>query len=267
MSTPNNIDLKLLGNLVVDEIYCTKHWPKPATSNTFSDHKKSVGGIGNMVCALKNKSLNLWIEGVVGNDFPDDFAVSRAHISINPSSKALIICDLENSERTSFVNWGCGTEPFNPSNKQSKWTHISYLDVADPQNFEQIRKHTKILSADVCLSNSAHPEKILNKLKYLDYLFISESELHYLCEHDQPIKTHQAKCVIYHQKTLTTIINDQNHSIVINPRPIISHVNVLGAGDAYCANFILYQLTNEPNDILAAQFAHEQTSLFLDRQP
>lgn len=276
MSIPNKYDLILLGNIVIDEIYCITQWPIEGTSNIFQSHKTSVGGIGNIIEAIKDSHLKIMVECVIGND--DNGKIikkylkrknikSNLHISDKETSKGLILSNLELKERTSFVNWGCGTEIFIPY-KKSKWSHVSYLDIIPSLDLKTIKTNSDIISADLCLSNPNIKtiDLLYNQLKYLDYLFISESEFKPFLNKktiSYIINEFKLKNLIYHTRNKTIIINKDKSKETLE-QPTFSNINVLGAGDAYCANFIKFKLNNKSkNDLDAATYAHQQATKFV----
>jgi sugar/nucleoside kinase (ribokinase family) len=281
MSIQDEYDLTILGNAIVDDIYCTSTWAKEGTSNTFESYKTAIGGIGNIVKALDGSNLKILAETVIGNDsdgnkiikyFESKKIDTNAKKSLLPTSRALILSNLKSKERTSFVSWGCGQDAITPSCKKTKWTHISYLDTLAPFDIKEIRKNSTIISADLCLSNPPTDviETTLQQLSYLDYLFISETEAEWLIGKKISISSgfdfiekYRLKTLIYHTKLKTIIINSESYIEVPGLHLTIENINVLGAGDAYCAGFIYYQLKNNENAINAALWAHESATKFI----
>lgn len=276
MSTQNKYDLKILGNIIVDDIYCIPGFNKEGTSNIFNSHKISVGGIGNIITALDNKDLKIIVECNIGND-PDGLLVkkflqtknviTKLHLSKKQTSRALILSNLKLKERTSFVDWGCGFDQI-VSSEKVKWTHISYLDIISSLNMKNIKNNSEIISADLCLSNPSKKtiKSILNKLKYIDYLFVSESEIYSLIDDPKNlIKKYHLKCLIFHTRNETIIIKENYYNKIINTQKIIENTNVLGAGDVYCSGFILSKL-NKKTDVKSIIYAHRQaTKLVLSK--
>lgn len=192
------------------------------------------------------------------------------HLSNKQTSHALILSNLESNERTSFVNWGCGYDNIKPSNLQTRWKHISYIDILSMTDLDQCRKNSTIMSADVCLSNPNNINSTISKLHYFDYLFISESEFFPLIGDINNIKEIMSlvnmtklKCIVLHTRLNTHLIYKDNYKIINNNNKIITNTNVLGAGDVYCINFINYQLNNNINDEYAAIHAHKHTTNYI----
>lgn len=278
MSTLNKYDLTLLGNIIIDEIYCVPYWAEEGTSNIILEHDTSIGGIGNIIKELSKTNLHLFVETIIGNDegaklvrkfLYDNNITTSFHLSDKPTSRALIISS--NNERTSFVKWGCSNDFIASSNVKSNWSHISYLDVCTKIDLESIRLNSNIISADLCLSKPSTEiiRNVLQQLSYLDYLFVSESEISSLIpDHNlqEFVKQHKLKCLVFHTKTKTILVKEESYQEVNSPHKIFNDVNVLGAGDVYCANFIYYLLKNVPDEMKAALWAHQQATTFISRK-
>lgn len=279
MSTHES-DLCLIGNLVVDDIYEIKDWPREGTSNRFGAHRQSVGGIGNMVEALDGSNVSISACAVVGND--QNAVVVRKYLkdrgtgmllktSMLPTSHAIILSSISSKERTSFVSWGCGKLPVD-SFRCSKWAHIAYLDMVYETNIGNIE--SEILSADLCLSNPNYEtmSAVLDRIGLLDFLFVSLSEVKAYAKDEEPLETtlerircdYGPKCIVCHERTRTLIVDEV--TTIVNGTHEIFEADVLGAGDAYCANFILYQLRHGNTPTGAAAFAHEEASRFLKKR-
>lgn len=279
MSTHES-DLSLIGNVVVDDVYEIAGWPSEGTSNRFGSHRQSIGGIGNMVEALRGSVISVSVGAAVGDDqngsiarryLEDCGAKAFLKVSRLPTSHALILSSISNKERTSFVSWGCGRLPID-SFPSSKWTHIAYLDMVCESDLDGIESET--ISADLCLSNPSQEtiSAVLARMGSLDFLFMSPSEAK---AYAKPGETLEAtltrlrrdqgiKRIICHERTRTLIV-DEEVGIVAGTHEIFE-TDVLGAGDAYCANFILYQLCRGNNPAGAAAFAHEEASRFLKKR-
>lgn len=280
MLIPNKYDLILLGNIIIDEVYSITKWAEQGTSNIFQSHRTSVGGIGNMIEAMPDDSLHILVEAVIGKQhrhtiekyFQAHSVDTLLHHSKMPTSTALILSNLELGERTSFVNWGCGTELFTHSNQKSRWTHISYLDTSSPFDIAQIRQNSDVISADLCLSDPS-PDRskyILDQLQHLDYLFASDAEMRPLLRGNYNtetisllVKQYRLKNLIHHTKHKTIVIKDEHYNEVSNIHPLIKNVNVLGAGDAYCAAFIHHQLRYDADILKSVAWAHQQANKFI----
>lgn len=260
MSIQNEFDLALVGNITVDDVYAIHGWPDAGTSNVYSSNRKSVGGLGNIIEALAGR-LRIHVEAKVGDDedgrYIAEYLTSRGvqfvlHLSEKPTTKAVIFSDVKNSERTSFVEWGCGRDGFKPKAVEAKWGHLSYADVLAEIDMSSLRGSCKTLSADVCLSIPT-----LTPLKYIDLLFVSKSENVPLLE---------TQTVILHSRRCSQIREFGKEEVVVTGlHKIIEEIDVLGAGDAYCAGFI-HSMLKESSLAGAALLAHDEATNFIVRR-
>lgn len=278
MSIPNEYDLLLLGNLIIDEVYSISDWDgEEGTSNLFKSHRTSIGGIGNLIRALSGSQLEILVEASIGHSHREmvENALSKVNKILHhakKSSEALILANIQSSERTSFVNWSAPQIHLSEDIK-AKWAHISYLDTSLPFDFEDLRKRVEIISADLCLSNPTRNQRdfILSELHNLDVLFVSKSELRPLLMNSdftignfiRFINHHRLKNLVYHSKYQTILVRGNGCHFIHND-DIIDNVNVLGAGDVFSANFIWHQLINpELSMNKSIEFAHGQTLNYL----
>jgi hypothetical protein len=298
------VDLHLIGNTVIDDVYRIHRCEKDhllGTSNTYSNHYKSLGGIFNLLTVLKESKLKTYVsthwkaqapnpklfnnpfEGFSGVDFypVDDF------------SHALILSEGLNGgslEKTTYVKWGdvSSFKDFKPV--PATWAHISYLDVLEDLDLKPLRDSYKNISADVCLSNLSPEtlEKVINNLQYIDFLFISTNEI------DTYIKNLPDSCytnlevyekgivdwifkemkvrkgLIYHSANFHFLATPSEYKQV-KLKDLISNVSVVGAGDKLAANFLIYFLTktSDSKDISiedlidASRFSAEATAKVL----
>lgn len=263
--------LTLVGNITVDDIHFIQEWPISGTSNGYSDRKIRIGGIGNMIEALSCE-LAPFVVANVGADQEGDFIrryLASRHMNVDlrthsdkPTSRAVICCQACPPERTSFVNWGCGAVPIKSGFPESDWSHVCYLDVALGLGIDELRKKSKTLSADLCLSSPSNEQRewVISCLPKLDYLFVSDSEF-------EPYKASTAATtVIRHRRESTIIYANGRESIVQNQDSIIEGISVLGAGDAYATGFILSSLRSFSSLEGMVKGAHEQARRFLMRE-
>lgn len=263
MSIQSEYDLALFGNLTVDEVFSVKGWPVSGTSNSFESNKKTVGGIGNIIEALDGR-LKIHVEGVVGADSDGEFIRNWLGLVKNvdhnliesdkPTTKAIIFSDTEENERTSFVKWGCGKDSFTPKAVEAKWGHVSYLDLVPGIDLKEIRKTCQTLSADFCLSS---PNK-LPDLSIFDVLFMSETEAN---AYKSQLKDFN-ETIVCHTRSGTWVTACRVPSFLKSNHINVKGIDVLGAGDAYCAGFILNRLNGL--QLAGATFAaHEEATGFL----
>lgn len=286
MSTQNKLDLLLIGNLVVDEIYRIDGWPLPNTSNAFSTHKRSLGGIGNLLEALRGSGFKIGVEASRGDDLDGYWASNKLADMYakgcledwnltpfdEPTSQAVVLSDAKGGVRTSFVRWGCGKRaiPVNP--RPAKWAHVSYLDMMPQISLDALRKEVDILSADLCLSSQPCREAINANLKLMDYLFLSDAEIGGLVGEGIPAsqavaevaKPNPSLRVLCHSLEGTFMAAGNDVEFVPSGVERIENIDVLGAGDAYCANFIRHMLSEGTKDYPGAiKNAHAKATEFL----
>lgn len=153
------------------------------------------------------------------------------NVSIQPLSigHALVLVDKENNYR---VGRGC----LNIKEKQaspidSDWSHISYVNQLSDTSF--VSKLNGIVSSDI---TKEEPEKCIDVLQHLDYLFIAKEDLF------MDVKDLGSKVkgyVIMHHPT-GSVFSDgkvvEEYDIPSNL--YLSDVNVLGAGDYFASGFI-----------------------------
>lgn len=279
MSIQNSFDIAIIGNATMDDVYRVNGWATPGSSNEFISYKRQIGGIGNILEALSGCGLRICAETVKGED-PDGWSVSSyvrsksaeaiIHTSDDPTTKALILSDVTSSERTSFVKWGCGDGAMPMTPVKADWVHVSYLDVLADSDVAPLRTGAKVLSADLCLSKPSLDRKLLvcEKARHLDVLFASDAEFaEYSAELMGVFLYNQDLRIVVHSVDKTSICAFHEHcaASVDSGIEMIKYADVLGAGDAYCANFILAQLKGlDMSD--SAKVAHEGATKFIRKR-
>lgn len=268
----SNHDLSLIGNIVVDDVYGVQGWPKEGTSNRLLWHRRSIGGLGNIIEALPD--LRIFVDATVGYD-PEGEAVAeylkdrgveaRLRKSDDKTSRAVILSDLGANERTSFVDWGCGAAPLRVSPK-ADWAHISYLDVS---RAAIVGPKKPIVSADLCLSE---PNRHLREcLGNVDFLFVSKAEASAYAPGKSSSQAAKELCalgartVVLHERHQTILMSDHGETVVPNQSEELKEVDVLGAGDIYCASFIRCMIKGSNPETAAGQ-AHERTFEMLKKR-
>jgi sugar/nucleoside kinase (ribokinase family) len=279
-------DLVLVGNITVDHVYAIRGWPRGGTSNLFTKYAVSIGGLGNIVAALAGSNLAMLVLATIGKD--DDGRLISAylkhhgidaalHVSHERTTRALILSDEKENERTSFVDWGCGVDALDTVNAGSaRWTHVSYLDVVPRVCLDKLRASTEVLSADLCLSTLPEEKRstLLRQMHLLDYLFISLSEVTAYAENDvqeadqiaRMLQKRHGTTIICHGRSDTILAARDGVTRVPNAHGLVDGINVLGAGDAYCANFIRHCLAFGHDIAAAAAAAHQEAGAFLLRR-
>ena len=177
------------------------------------DRKDSIGSIANVWSTLVQINPSL-------------------KINLQPTSigQALIYVDKETSIRVSKPQLNLKTKL--PDIKESKWNHILYVNNLPDTSFIK-NINTGIISYDISVGKQID----VDLLKYVDYLFISDEDMftdfYSLCNLTKG-------WVILHHKT-GSISSNKKEKIVINTEEI-DNVNVLGAGDIYISNFIIFSV-------------------------
>lgn len=153
------------------------------------------------------------------------------NVNLQPLSigHALILVDKENNYR---VGRGCLNIKENKATPfDSDWHHISYINQLSDISF--VSKLKGIVSADI---TKEEPEKCIDALQYLDYLFIAKEDLFMDIEElGSMVKGY----VIMHHPTGSVFANGNTVEEYDLPLDLyLSDVNVLGAGDYFASGFI-----------------------------
>ena len=170
---------------------------------------KSVGGIGNVWFMLSKICKNY-------------------QINIEPTNigEALILVNKEKAERSSIAN--LNQIERNPNIKDSKWSHILYVDELDNLSyFKNIRDKSDIVSIDICKGKPFNQTSIL---KYVDYFFISDEDL--FMDINELAKKVKGWVILHHKGGSTCVSKEKTFDI---STPVIDNINVLGAGDMFAA--------------------------------
>jgi len=181
----------------------------------------SLGGIANVWSGLVSQGQGL-------------------NVSIQPLSigHALVLVDKENNYRVGRCSFNVKENPASPTD--SDWHHISYINQLNDTSF--IPELDGIVSADITKEN---PERCIDQLKYLDYLFIAKEDLFMdIKDIGALVKGH----VIMHHPHGSSISDGKTVEDYILPEELfLSDVNVLGAGDYFASGFIKSMITG--NDL------------------
>lgn len=181
----------------------------------------SLGGIANVWAGLVSQGQGL-------------------NVSIQPLSigHALVLVDKENNYRVGRCSFNVKENVASPTD--SDWHHISYINQLSDTSF--LSKLNGIVSADITKEN---PERCVDQLNLLDYLFIAKEDLFMdIKDLGALVKGH----VIMHHPH-GSIISDGNilEEYTLPEDLFLSDVNVLGAGDYFASGFIKSMISG--NDI------------------
>jgi len=153
------------------------------------------------------------------------------NVNIQPLSigHALILVDKENNYR---VGRGClNIKENKASPSDSDWHHISYINQLSDISF--ISRLKGIVSADI---TKEEPERCIDALQYLDYLFIAKEDLFMDI---QELGSRVRGYVIMHHPTGSVFTDGKTVEEYDLPTDLyLSDVNVLGAGDYFASGFI-----------------------------
>lgn len=203
--------ITLYGNIVTDNIYFTDG------GIVASDFIIREGGIKNVERAIR--ALNKDIEIELSHPLAKD--------------EAAIIIDKTNSTKQSVINLKNSTHRWQLPANNSDWHHIAYLDLLPylgTSNLDHLSGG--IISADVATPN----RRILSFAPYIDFLFIAEEDADEL-KINRNIA--QIATIIHSANGSKTFFRDGVFQKFVDAK---QGINVLGAGDAFAASFILNKL-------------------------
>ena len=183
----------------------------------------SLGGIANVWSGLVSQGQGL-------------------NVSIQPLSigHALVLVDKENNYRVGRGSFNVKENPASPTDDD--WHHISYINQLSDISF--LSQLGGVVSADITKEN---PERSLDHLQYLDYLFIAKEDLFMdILELGKLVKGY----VIMHHPHGSSISDGNTVQDYALPEELfLSDINVLGAGDYFASGFIRSMITgNELQD-------------------
>lgn len=222
----SKLDLLIVGHAIEDTVF--KKYQQPQTS---------WGGIYNVVNQYS---------GLAFNRTDTEWAVEPAAFG-----RAHIIIDKDNSSKdvTAELNLKSRT----PKYRDAYWTHLMYSNELDFNMWGDIEKQEGIKSTDLCAGKSP------KRLDIFDYVFLSDDE------HNPIILS------AFYSKTVFIAHNPDSVSIFKGGEKLFEYqtenklvkVNPLGAGDAFAASFIFYQLHIDSLDNDAVKFAMKKTREYL----
>ena len=193
--------VSLYGHVIVDRIFLDMN------------EKSTLGGIANVWSALIQLNPSLLID-------------------IHPTSigEAIIVVDKKNNRRISKCHHNINTRT--PVVSKNDWHHIAYINkLADSSFIKDIKQG--IISADITKET---PDKVMDNLKYIDFLFISDEDLFMDI---QKLGTLTKGWVIVHSPTSSVFSDGKSiYKYTIPKELILNNINVLGAGDYFAAGFI-----------------------------
>jgi sugar/nucleoside kinase (ribokinase family) len=205
----------LYGHLVFDTV---KENPK-------TNH--DIGGIVNVWRSLKDIDPTL------------DIYVCPSNIGTS-----IITIDKENSQRTSESKLNGVDVKIQP--EPAVISHIAYINEIDDLSF--LKDITGLVFADICSGREINKDAY----KYLNYIFVSEEDMHLLRDVEEFKGT-----VITHSPMKS--YNNKGKTFTLPEDKYIKGVNVLGAGDYYAACF-MYGKLNTRLDFECMKLSHNLTT-------
>jgi len=179
-------------------------------------------------------------------------------------------------QRTSFVEWNDGVDGAGLLPVQSRWTHISYLDVLRNLDMDGIRDVSETVSADLCLSDPEHgeSERMMEYAEQVDVLFMSSAEL-YTHGHNIGLTKVEGighmmkelremtgvKILVCHDDGFSAAVTATNGPIQV-ATTVVRNVDVTGAGDLFTGFFIRSALEKKGVEG-SLSFANENVGIIL----
>lgn len=250
------LDICLSGNCFWDDIFLVDNFPKENKSNKISNIEKNIGGIFNLEKIISKNTDSFCLYTTVGID-KNGLEISRRHnnkskyhidLKKGKTTYAAIVSDTKKSTRTSMVHWGVGTKHITSNPEKCKWHHVSYLDTLyffDKKQSDILKNKSEILTVDFCLSDHTDIEKerILSFLENTDGIICSDIEIVSIfgksdikdCMNDA--LKYVDFCLIH--KPDSCLFGSKHKGISLIKKETIKGLNTLGAGDFFCANFII----------------------------
>lgn len=247
-----NSNYILSGNFFIDHLIFPKtHFVKGENHIVNANPIIKQGGIANVSRALSLLKVNHTLNYTSGSDdqqriddVPDGVTLINDK-SVGTSDLAYIVIDTKDSTRTSFVVKGVSHLHTPPLNLKFDVHHISYLDSLPSYSnavMKKIRANSKIISADLCLNNTTESQRksLIRKLKFIDYLVISDTELGAYFGSDlkvamKEVSYYCSKTIVHHQTGFSIV---DNGKVITREFKIRKVNNILGAGDIYAAALV-----------------------------
>ena len=203
--------ITLYGHITYDNIFNGKY-----TTN-------SVGSMGNVWRALLNLSQT-----------------NSIHIEPTEIGEALILVDRARGKRASSACLSLKSRV--PNILNSDWAHILYINqLKDISFIKDVRKQTKIVSADIC---AGRPLTDTSILQYVDYLFISDEDM--WLDSIEELASLVKGWVILHHSAGSICCNGVT-KFKVHIDNVLKDINILGAGDIFAASVITNILKEKDN--------------------
>tara|TARA_B100001248_G_scaffold9854_1_gene6510 strand:+ start:19634 stop:20299 length:666 start_codon:yes stop_codon:yes gene_type:complete len=159
--------------------------------------------------------------------------------------EAVVLINETSSQR--FGRGNLNLKTTKPQIINAHWHHILYLNKLKDTSF--IKNLNGKISADV----TAGKMDIINEIKYIDYLFISEEDL--FMDVKELAKLTRGHVILHYPSGSMCTDGEKQYSFTTEVK---NNINVLGAGDAFAACFISNML-NVDDIEKSLENAHQQT--------
>lgn len=242
--------VNLYGSSSIDTITYYDKFPQE-NQRQISQIVTRAGGIANLYRFLKqyDPEIDITCSTAIGNDHNGRLLIGElkeadldlevyAHI---PTSTASVLVNLENSTRTLSINRGASELRNKYHSNSGDWTHLCYYDAIP--HFELFPNVGHTLSVDLC-GAIEYDNKIISDLHNLclDYLIISGAEFIKFRSPITKLAFKLSTCIIVHFNDHVVWADELGeHGEYWYPE-ILKRVDTLGAGDYFCAAFILSRL-------------------------
>ena len=159
--------------------------------------------------------------------------------------EAVVLVNETSSQR--FGRGNLNLKTTKPSVVNAHWHHILYLNKLKDTSF------MKSLNGKVSADLTAGDMNIMNEIKYVDYLFISEEDL--FMDVKELAKLTRGYVILHYPSGSMCTNGEEQYAFTTEVK---DNINVLGAGDAFAACFISNML-NTDNIEKSLEKSHEQT--------
>lgn len=265
-------NLTIIGNLIFDSILKVENI-KFNKSNKIIHSSYRLGGVANYKRALDKLDVSSNCIGYCGDDDYASFILKESNlinttcfqVKNSKSAVARILVDEQNSERTSFVDWGLYNKyiaKFDDFGSVKKHLHIAYIDTfkIDATLLKTLKSHGIKISADFCgayIFDDLY-QYLETVIPILEVAFISEEDYLDLPER---IKTLLLNITLIRHCPKKTILRTMNKDIVVQNKQYVSesNINVLGAGDIYASHILKGFLEDKMDLYTLTEHAQRET--------
>ncbi|WP_292319137.1 PfkB family carbohydrate kinase [Caldisphaera sp.] len=252
-----------IGNINIDFISIIEEELKPDFNVVAKDVWIGLGGAAtNYAIAVsrlnhKAKLIARTGEDIVKYGFLDKLKeegvdVSSVEISKEKPGMVMIIVNSKKSTRT-MITARNANKGLRLSNEKIDGDHIHFSSV-DPDliKYAKYANKTKTISYDPGGEACYNKEKIINNIKYINWLLINENEFSCLdLDVNKLFKNYGLEFIAIKKGSKGAEIINKNKKILGKIETTINQIDPTGAGDAFNASFnIFYKSTGDINEAL-----------------